>query len=101
MDMTITKTKPDKEQILEDIDITIYEVPEPPKTEIGDHFLSKDAEGILADDYVKPEELHDRTIEEIKEEYKSDEIKDAFDEKRIPPQLDFFFGGDYDNFLLT
>ena len=37
----------------------------------------------------------------IKEEYKLDKIKDAFDEGKIPPQLEFLFGVDNDNFLLT
>ena len=37
----------------------------------------------------------------IKEEYKLDKIKDAFDEGKIPPQLEFLFGADNDNFLLT
>ena len=103
-EMAMPKTKPEKEQILEDIDTAIYELPEPPKIEIGNpllNFLSRDAEGILADDYVNPEELQDRTIEQIKEEYKFDEIKDAFDEGKVPPQLGFCFGGDNDNFLLT
>ena len=54
------------------------------------NFLSTDAEGILADDYVNPEKLQDRTIKQIKEEYKFDEINDAFDEEKIPPQLEFF-----------
>ena len=89
----MTKTKPEKEQMLEDIDTAIYEVSEPPKIETGKpllNFLSTNAEGILADDYVNPEELQDRTIKQIKEEYKFDEIKDAFDERKIPPQLEFF-----------
>ena len=67
--MTMTKAKPEKEQILEDIDTAIYEVPEPPKIEIGGpllNFLSTDAEGILVDDYVNPEKLQDRTIERIR-----------------------------------
>ena len=56
----MTKAKPEKEQILEDIDTAIYEVPEPPKIEIGDpllNFLSTDAEGNLVDDYANHEEL--------------------------------------------
>ena len=88
----MTKTKPEKEQILEAIDTAIYEVSEPHKIEIGDpllNFLSRDAEGILADDYVNPEELQDRTIEQIKEEYKFDDLKDAFDEGKFPSQLRF------------
>ena len=42
------------------------------------------------DDYVNHEELQDSTIKQIKEEYKFDEIKDAFGEGKIPPQLEFF-----------
>ena len=60
------KTKSEKEQILEDIDIAIYEVSDPSKIEIGNpllNFLSTDAEGILANDYVNSEELQDRKIE--------------------------------------
>ena len=53
-------------------------------------FLSTDSEGILADYYGNPEELQDRTIEQIKEEYKFDEPKDTFDEGKIPLQLEFF-----------
>ena len=48
------------------------------------NFLSTDAEGILADDYVNHEELYDRTIKQIKEKYKFDEIKDASGEGKIP-----------------
>ena len=62
---TMTKTKPEKEQILEDIDTAIYEVPESPKIETGDPFLNFlyiETEGILADDYVNPEELQDKTL---------------------------------------
>ena len=90
----MAKTKPEKEQILQDIDTAIYEVPEPPKIEIGDpllNFLSKDAKGILVDDYVNAEELQYRIVEQIKEEYIFDEIKGAFDEGKILPQLEFFF----------
>ena len=100
----MTKTKPEKGQILEDIDTAICEVPEPPKIEIRDPLLNlqpTDAEDALADDYVNSEELQDRSTEQIKEEHKFDKIKDAFDEGKIPPQLEFFFGGDNDNFLLT
>ena len=67
-EMTMTKTKSEKEEILEDIDTAIYEVHQPLKIEIGDlllNFLSTDAEVILADDYVNPKELQDWTIEQI------------------------------------
>ena len=91
--MAMIKTKPEKEQILENIDTDIYEIPDAPKIEIGDpllNFLSTDAEDILVNDYVNGEELQDRAIEKINEEYKFEEIKDAFDEGKIPPQLEFF-----------
>ena len=92
-EMAMIKTKPEKEQILENIDTDIYEIPDAPKIEIGDpllNFLSTDAEDILVNDYVNGEELQDRAIEKINEEYKFEEIKDAFDEGKIPPQLEFF-----------
>ena len=93
-EMTMAETKPEKKQILEDIETPICEVPEPHKIEIGDlllNFLSTDAEGILADDYVNPEELQDRTIEQTNEEYIFDEIKDAFHEGKTPLSLNFFW----------
>ena len=67
-EMTMTKTKSEKEEILEDNDTAIYEVHQPLKIEIGAlwlNFLSTDAEVILADDYVNPKELQDWTIEQI------------------------------------
>ena len=44
-------------------------------------------------------ELQYKTLEQIKEEYKYDEIKDAFDKGKIPSQLEYFFGGDIDIFV--
>ena len=63
------------------------------------NFFSADTEKILTDDYVNNKELQDKTLEQIKEEYKFDEIKDAFDKGIIPSQLEFFFGGDNDIFV--
>ena len=63
MAMTKTKIKPEKEQVLEDIGTAIYEIPEPPKLEIGDpllNFLWTDAEKVLADDYINDKELQDK-----------------------------------------
>ena len=53
--------------------------------------LSTDAEEILKDDYVSDKVLEDKTIEQIKDEYNFDEIKDAFDEREILTQLEIFF----------
>ena len=92
----MAKTKP-KEQVLEDNDMAIYEIPELPELEIGDpllNFQSTDIEKILTDDYVNVKNLQDKTLEQIKEEYNFDEIKDALDQGKIPPQLEFFFTGD-------
>ena len=80
--MRKTKTKPEKEQVLEDIDTAIYEISELPKLEIVEpllNFLSADAENILTDDCVNDKELQDKTLEQIKEENKFDEIKNASD----------------------
>ena len=80
--MRKTKTNPEKEQVLEDIDTAIYEISEPPKLEIVEpllNFLSADAENILTDDCVNDKELQDKTLEQIKEENKFDEIKNASD----------------------
>ena len=54
---------------------------------------------ILEDDYINDKILEDKTLEQIKEEYNFDEIKDAFDDGKIPPQLEFSFGSDNDNFV--
>ena len=61
--------------------------------------LGKDGEEIL-DNFLHAKELEDKNIEETKEEYVFDETKDAFDKGTIPPQLDFFYGGEHlsDNF---
>ena len=61
MAVTKTKTKPEKEQVLENVDTGIYEIPNPPKLEIGDpllNFLSADAEKILTDDYMNYKTKH-------------------------------------------
>ena len=40
-------------------------------------------------------------LEQIKEGYDFDHVKDAFDERIILPQVDFFYGGDNENFVLA
>lgn len=65
-----------------------------PEIEIGDpllNVLSTDVEEILKYDYVSDKVLEDKTIEQIRDEYSFDEIKDAFSEGQIPPQLEFFW----------
>ena len=48
---------------------------------------------------MNPKELEEKTIEQIKKEYNFDEIKDAFDHAAVPVQLEFFYGGDNENFV--
>ena len=52
--------------------------------------LSADAEDFLKDYYVSDNVLENKTIKQIKDEYKFDDIKDAFDDGQIPPKLEFF-----------
>ena len=47
---------------------------------------------------VNKKQQEDAVLEQIKEDYNSDEIKDAFDECVVPRQLDFFCGGENGNF---
>ena len=95
MEATSTRTKPEPEKLIENIGTVIYEIPNPPKITIGDpllNVLSTDAEGILKDDYVNDKVLEDKTIQQIKDEYNFDDIKDAFDDGQSPPppNLGFF-----------
>ena len=57
--------------------------------------LGTEGEKIFEDHFLRVKELEDKNIEEIKEEYEFDKIKDAFDEGAIPRQLDFFYGEEY------
>ena len=94
MEVTLTKTKAKPEKVIEIIDTAIYKIPDPFKIEIGDpllNVLSTDAEDISKDDSVTDKVVEDKTIEQIKDEYNFDHIKDAFDDGKIPPQLEFFF----------
>ena len=43
--------------------------------------------------------MQDRILEQTKEEYNLDEITDAFDDGKIPPQLEIFFVGGNDNLV--
>ena len=82
MEATLTRTKPEPEKVIENINMAIYKIPDPPKIEIRDpllNILSTDAEDILKYNYVNDKVLEDKTIEQIKAEFNFDDIKDAFD----------------------
>ena len=77
-------------------------MPDLPKLELGNQLLNNlgpEAEDILEDNFVTSKELEDKTLENIKEEYNFDEIKDVFDDTVVPYQLEFFYGGDNGNFI--
>ena len=98
--MTKERKEEEKEKIIDEIDENIYELPDLPKLELGDQLrntLGAEAEDILKAEYVTSKELEDKNLEEIKEEYNFDEIKDAFDHAAVPSQLELFYGGDNEN----
>ena len=92
----LTKAKEEKtkdNKILGEIDDKIYEIPDLPKLELGDdlaNILGTEAEDILKENFVNSKKLEDEALENIKEEYGFEEIKNAFDEASVPEQLEFF-----------
>ena len=52
--------------------------------------LAAEADDILDEKFVNNKKQEDETLENFKEEYGFEEIKDAFDEGYVPNQLDFF-----------
>ena len=52
--------------------------------------LGTEAEDILEGKYLNSKELEDKILENIKEEYNLDEIKDVFDKASVPSSLLFF-----------
>ena len=56
----------------------------------------------MDDQFVNPQRAgRIKIIEQIKEKYNFDKIKDAFDHAAVPAQLDFFYGGGNANFVRT
>ena len=104
---TATLTMEKQEKIVQDsvqkeLDDTIYELPDPPTLELGDGLLDVlgvEANDVLDKQFVNKKEEEDAVLEQIKEDYDFDHIKDAFDEGIVPPQVDFFYGGDNENFV--
>ena len=98
---TSEKEKVVNENVQKELDDTIHELPDPPKLELGDGLLNTlrvKADDILDQEFVNKKQQEDEVLEQIKEEYNSDEIKNAFDEGTIPQQVDFFYGGVNSNF---
>ena len=71
-------------------------VPSPPRLELSDKILKvlRDGEDIINDEFVKVEVLDDKEMQEIKDEYNFDNVKNEFDEGKVPEILEFFYGGE-------
>ena len=50
---------------------------------------------------MNTKKLENETPENIKEEYGFEEIKNVFNEPSVPEQLEFFYGGNNENFVRT
>ena len=99
--LTQVREKVPLDSIQKELYDTIYELPDPPKLELGDGLLNSlgvQADDILEQKFVNQKQQEDVALEQIKEDYNFDEIKDAFDEGTVPQQLDFFYGGENSNF---
>ena len=84
-----------------ELDDTIYELPDPPKLELTDGFLNLlgvEAHVILEQKFTNKKKQEDAVLEEIRENYNFDEIKDAFNKAAVPCQLHFFYVGKNSNF---
>ena len=97
------KEKNVRDDVQQQLDDTLYELrDDPPKLELGDGLLNSlgvEADDVLHREFVSNKELQDATLEQIKEEYDFNEIKDAFNEASVPAQLDFFYSGENSNFV--
>ena len=63
------------------------------------NILGPETEAISDEGFVNKKELEDEVLENIKEEYGFEEIKDATGEASVPHQLEFFYGGINENFI--
>ena len=90
---TLSREKEETEDnVLENIAEKIYEIPDLLKPELGDglaNVLGAETEDISKDKFVNSKKFEDDALENIKEGYGVDEIKDAFDEAAIQNNLNF------------
>ena len=54
---------------------------------------------VLDKDFITKQEETDAALQQIKQEYNFDDIRETFDEGIVHPKVDFFHGGDNDNFV--
>ena len=85
-----------------ELDETIYKLLDLPTLELGNGLLNAlgvEANDVLDKEFITEKEETDAVLEQIKEDYNFDDIKDTFDEVIVHPKIDFFYGGDNDNFV--
>ena len=71
------------------------------KLELGDGLienLGTTAEDLFQVDNITKKEEEDVILEKIKEEYGFDDIKEAFDEGKVPENIYFFYRSENENF---
>ena len=91
MEAKLGRIKSKPKRVIENIDTATSEILNPPKIETEDpllNVLSADAENVSKDGYFNDKVLDDKTIEQIKDEYNFDDIKDAFDDGQV--LMEFF-----------
>ena len=84
------------------IDDTIYELPEQPDLELGNgliNTLGVEANDLLDSNFITSQEENDVVLEQIKQDYNFDETKDTFDKDIVHESIEFFYGGDNENFV--
>ena len=78
-------------------------MPSPPNLELSDEILNvlDNAENVLKTDYVSEKTLNEKDIEEIKNKYNFDDIKNELDDSNVPSFLESFYGGEIENFRVN
>ena len=83
------------------IDDTLYELPEDTVLEWGDGLIGNsrvEAEDLFQPENITKQEEEDLMLQQIKQEYSFEDIKESLDEEKIPENIYFFYGGESDNF---
>ena len=83
------------------INDALYELPDDPDLELGDGLLETlgtNAKDLFQTDSITKKEEEDVILEQIKEEYGFEDIKETMDEGNVPENIYFFYCGESDNF---
>ena len=88
----------DTQVVIED---ALYELPDDPDLELGDGLLQTleaNAKDLFQTDNMTKKKEEDVILEQIKEEYGFEDIKETMDEGNVPDNIYFFYCGESDNF---